>query len=125
MTRIVIHNIFGKKPVLIDIFPIIVYNHENKIRKWQEMASMKTCKEMASIWNVTERTVTNFCKNGKIPGAVKEGKSWKIPDDVRKPDDGRISSGKYVKKAAGAQRKPLPVGISDYIRGPVGILLCR
>ncbi|MCD7834059.1 MAG: AAA family ATPase [Lachnospiraceae bacterium] len=77
---------------------------------------MKTCKEMASIWNVTERTVTNFCKNGKIPGAVKEGKSWKIPDDVRKPDDGRISSGKYVKKAAGVQRKPLPVGISDYIR---------
>ncbi|MCC8105978.1 MAG: AAA family ATPase [Clostridiales bacterium] len=77
---------------------------------------MKTCKEMASIWNVTERTVTNFCKNGKIPGAVKEGKSWKIPDDVRKPDDGRISSGKYVKKAAGAQRKPLPIGISDYIR---------
>lgn len=77
---------------------------------------MKTCKEMASIWNVTERTVTNFCKNGKIPGAVKEGKSWKIPDDVRKPDDGRISSGKYVKKSAGAQRKPLPVGISDYIR---------
>ncbi len=36
---------------------------------------MKTCKEMASIWNVTERTVTNFCKRGKIPGAVKVGKS--------------------------------------------------
>lgn len=26
-------NIFGKKSVLIDIFPIVVYNHENKIRK--------------------------------------------------------------------------------------------
>lgn len=77
---------------------------------------MKTCKEMASIWNVTERTVTNFCKRGKIPGAVKVGKSWKIPDHAEKPMDGRVSSGKYVKKAASAERKSLPIGISDYIR---------
>lgn len=77
---------------------------------------MKTCKEMASIWNVTERTVTNFCKRGKIPGAIKVGKSWKIPDYAEKPMDGRVSSGKYVKKAASAERKSLPIGISDYIR---------
>lgn len=77
---------------------------------------MKTCKEMASIWNVTERTVTNFCKRGKIPGAVKVGKSWKIPDHAEKPMDGRVSSGKYVKKAASAERKSLPIGISDYVR---------
>ncbi len=77
---------------------------------------MKTCKEMASIWNVTERTVTNFCKRGKIPRAVKVGKSWKIPDHAEKPMDGRVSSGKYVKKAASAERKSLPIGISDYVR---------
>lgn len=77
---------------------------------------MKTCKEMASIWNVTERTVTNCCKRGKIPGAVKVGKSWKIPDHAEKPMDGRVSSGKYVKKAASAERKSLPIGISDYVR---------
>ena len=77
---------------------------------------MKTCKEMASIWNVTGRTVTNFCKRGKIPGAVKVGKSWKIPDHAEKPMDGRVSSGKYVKKAASAERKSLPIGISDYVR---------
>ncbi len=77
---------------------------------------MKTCKEMAFIWNVTERTVTNFCKTGKIPGAIKEGKSWKIPNDTQKPVDGRISSGKYVRKAVSTERKPLPVGISDYVR---------
>ena len=77
---------------------------------------MKTCKEMASIWSVTERTVTNFCKRGKIPGAIKTGKSWKIPDDAEKPIDGRVSSGKYVKKAACAERKSLPIGISDYVR---------
>lgn len=77
---------------------------------------MKTCKEMAAIWNVTERTVTAFCKAGKIPGAVKEGKSWQIPDDAVKPVDGRVSSGKYVKKAADIKMKSLPVGISDYVR---------
>lgn len=77
---------------------------------------MKTCKEMAAIWNVTERTVTAFCKAGKIPGAVKERKSWQIPDDAVKPADGRVSSGKYAKKAADIKIKSLPVGISDYVR---------
>lgn len=77
---------------------------------------MKTCKEMASIWNVTERTVTAFCKSGKIPGAVKFGRSWQIPDDAEKPVDGRISYGKYVKKTVDEEMKSLPIGISDYVR---------
>lgn len=75
---------------------------------------MKTCKEMASVWNVTERTITTFCKTGKIPGAIKVGKSWQIPDDAEKPVDGRISSRRYIKKSA--KLKPLPIGISDYVR---------
>ena len=77
---------------------------------------MKTCKEMAKLWGVTERTVTTFCKTGKIPGAVKEGKSWRIPDEAEKPVDGRILSGKYVKKEEKEAKKPLPIGISDYVR---------
>lgn len=77
---------------------------------------MKTCKEMALIWNVTERTITKFCKEGKIQGAVKSGKSWQIPDNAAKPADGRISSGRYVRKNEGADRKSLPIGISDYVR---------
>ena len=40
---------------------------------------MKSCKEMAKQWGVTERTVTTFCKQVN-PGVVKEGKSWRIPD---------------------------------------------
>ena len=76
---------------------------------------MKSCREMAAIWNVTERTVTTFCKTGKIPGAVKSGKSWQIPDDAEKPMDGRVSSGKYVKETK-KRLKPLPIGISDYVR---------
>lgn len=77
---------------------------------------MKTCREMAEKWNVTERTVTAFCKNGKIPGAVKKGRGWQIPDDAVKPADRRVSSGKYIKKNIENERKPLPVGISDYVR---------
>ncbi|MDO5350345.1 MAG: AAA family ATPase, partial [Lachnospiraceae bacterium] len=77
---------------------------------------MKTCKEMAKVWNVTERTVTTFCKSGKIPGAEKNGKSWMIPDHAEKPADGRVSSGKYIKKSVLKEKKSLPIGISDYIR---------
>ena len=59
---------------------------------------MKTCKEKAIEWNISERTVTNLCNKNRIPGAIKEGKRWKIPDDAVKPADGRVSSGKYIKK---------------------------
>lgn len=77
---------------------------------------MKTCREMAEMWNVTERTVTAFCKSGKIPGAVKKGKSWQIPDHAERPVDGRVSSGKYIKRSMPREKKFLPIGISDYVR---------
>ena len=68
------------------------------------------------MWKVTERTVTTFCKSGKIPGAIKNGKSWQIPDNAEKPVDGRVSSGKYIKKSMPKEKKSLPIGISDYVR---------
>jgi len=77
---------------------------------------VKTCKEMADLWNVTERNIAKFCKDGKIPGAFKEGKAWKIPDDAKKPIDSRVTSGKYVRKPVRTDRKSLPIGISDYVR---------
>lgn len=80
------------------------------------MRLVKTCKEMALIWNVTERTITKLCKAGKIPGAIKVGKSWQIPENAEKPMDGRISTGKYVKKNTNEVVKSLPIGISDYVR---------
>ncbi|WP_296054569.1 AAA family ATPase [uncultured Holdemanella sp.] len=77
---------------------------------------MKTCKEMASIWNVSVRAVSSLCKSGKIPGAVKNGKIWLIPDNTQKPADGRVSTGEYSKKGMNTDKKPLPIGISDYVR---------
>ena len=68
---------------------------------------MKTCKEMALIWNISVRAVSNLCKSGRISGAVKNGKNWEIPDEATKPVDGRISSGEYCKKAMRNQAKSM------------------
>ena len=40
---------------------------------------------MAEKWNVSERSVRNYCAAGKIPGAILEGKIWKIPENAIKP----------------------------------------
>lgn len=77
---------------------------------------MKNCKQIALEWGLTERSINDLCKKGKIEGAVKAGRIWQIPDEVIKPVDGRIKSGKYVRQSAGVKRKSLPIGISDYVR---------
>ena len=77
---------------------------------------MMTCRDKAEEWGISIRAVNELCKSGKIPGAVKNGKSWAIPDDAARPADGRVSSGKYVKDDASKGKKPLPIGISDYVR---------
>ena len=40
----------------------------------------------AKSWNVSERTVRNYCATGKIPGAVLIGKTWNIPQDAERPE---------------------------------------
>ena len=77
---------------------------------------MKSCKQMAVVWGISERRVTEFCKEGMIPGAVKVGKRWQIPDDANRPADKRIVTGRYIKSGVENEKKPLPVGISVYIR---------
>lgn len=39
----------------------------------------------AEKWGVSERSVRNYCAEGKIPGSVLEGKTWSIPIDAEKP----------------------------------------
>jgi len=79
---------------------------------------MKSCKEKALEWGVSARSVNDMCKKGRIQGAIKEKGFWIIPDDAPKPTDGRVSSGKYIKKNINtrAEVKSLPIGISDYVR---------
>mgnify|MGYP002588115088 FL=1 len=52
-----------------------------------------TVKQVAEKWNISERSVRNYCKNGRIVGAVIKGKHWIIPDDVEKPKR-KIRAGK-------------------------------
>jgi hypothetical protein len=80
------------------------------------MIRMKTCKQKALEWGISGRAVNDLCKKGKVQGAIKVKGVWQIPDDARKPVDGRVSSGKYIKKSMKKEKKPLPIGISDYVR---------
>jgi hypothetical protein len=48
-----------------------------------------TAQQAAKEWGISDRRVRVLCSEGKIPGAVKEGKSYKIPPDAVKPVDGR------------------------------------
>lgn len=42
-------------------------------------------KTAAEKWNVSERSVRKYCSEGKIPGTILDGKTWKIPFDAVKP----------------------------------------
>lgn len=77
------------------------------------MEQMMTVKEAARRWGITERRVTVLLKEGRIEGAGKEGRIWKIPADAKKPADSRVKSGAYIKSKMPPDL-PLPVGISDY-----------
>jgi len=46
--------------------------------------------ETAKRWEMSERTVRNYCAQNKIPGAFLTGKTWNIPDNAEKP--GRINA---------------------------------
>lgn len=41
--------------------------------------------DAAKKWNLSERSVRNYCAIGKIPNAVLAGKTWRIPEDAEKP----------------------------------------
>ena len=48
-----------------------------------------TAGDMAKKWGVLPRQVQKLLANGRIPGAVKYGRVWMIPQDAEKPADRR------------------------------------
>ena len=42
--------------------------------------------EAAQIWQISERSVRNYCAQGRVEGSLLEGKTWKIPSTAEKPD---------------------------------------
>lgn len=59
-----------------------------------------SCADAAKIMKSTVRRIQQMCKQGKIPGAIKEGHAWLIPAGVV-----GINTD---------ERKPLPIGVSDF-----------
>jgi len=42
--------------------------------------------EIAKKWNVSERSVRNYCAKGRVSGAFLNGKTWNIPENAEKPE---------------------------------------
>lgn len=59
--------------------------------------------EIAKKWDLSERTVRNYCATGKIPGAFLTGKTWNIPENAQRPE--RIN-----------KRRDEPKTLLDYLR---------
>ena len=84
-------------------------------------------REAAAKWGMPERRVTTLCRDGKIPGAKKEGKLWMIPVNAKRPPDGRtkeahgtISNNKSSQKEAKHMSKYFG---TDGFRGKAGVVL--
>ena len=42
--------------------------------------------EMAEKWNISERSVRNYCAHNRVEGAFITGKTWNIPENAEKPE---------------------------------------
>ena len=88
------------------------------------MKGMMTIQEAASWWQITTTQVTRYCRQKRIPGAIKQGRIWMIPKDSVKPVDLRRASTGYddkemhnhVKLQSSPNKLPLPIGVSSYKR---------
>lgn len=75
-----------------------------------------TVKQAAEKWGISDRRIRVLCSEGKIPGAYRDGRNWKIPANAQKPVDGRYKSGESLllqidrKKAELDSRRPLTAG---------------
>ncbi len=73
-------------------------------------------KEAAEKWGISDRRVRELCAGGKVSGAYRQGRAWKIPADAIKPADGRYRSGESLlemidrKKIELDSRRPLTEG---------------
>ncbi|MBR5490274.1 MAG: tRNA uridine-5-carboxymethylaminomethyl(34) synthesis enzyme MnmG [Oscillospiraceae bacterium] len=66
--------------------------------------------EAAKKWGITPRRVQNYCAAGAIEGVIRFGRSYGIPENAPKPNDGR-------KSAVYEEKTQLPGGIPIYEAG--------
>lgn len=63
--------------------------------------------ELAKKWEISVRRIQTMCAQGKIEGAVRFGRDWLIPKDVKRPLDGRTKAGRSGQHSFDIN-KPLP-----------------
>ena len=66
-----------------------------------------TVKQAAEKWGISDRRVRILCSEGKISGVTREGRSWMIPADARKPEDGRFKATESLLTAIERKKKEL------------------
>ncbi len=75
-----------------------------------------TIRQASEKWGISDRRIRTLCAEGKIPGAYRDGRSWKIPADTSKPADGRYKSKESLllqidrKKSELDKKRPLTEG---------------
>ncbi len=52
----------------------------------------KNVVEIAQLWGISERTVRNYCAEGRIDGAKLIGKTWNIPADAVRPSRRKLKN---------------------------------
>lgn len=77
--------------------------------------------QMAEKWGISARRIRMLCAEGKIHGVIRKGNLYMIPEDARKPIDGRLSNadpfeGIEDKKQKLSQLRPLTPGEVERLR---------
>ena len=77
--------------------------------------------QMAEKWGISARRIRMLCAEGKIPGVIRKGNLYMIPEDARKPIDGRLSNVNpfaeiEAKKQKLSELRPLTSGEVERLR---------
>lgn len=75
--------------VFVESIPTREYNINGKFLVGGLYMHYMTTAEFAKKWNISQRRVSLYCKDGRIPGAEYKGNMWLIPETATKPQDPR------------------------------------
>ena len=64
--------------------------------------------QTAEKWGISTRRIQILCCEGRVPGAIRIGTVWGIPENAEKPADARIKNGKYIKKKPAEDKNEPP-----------------
>lgn len=89
------NDIDKNKANALDIIPTIGYTMEESVVRQMEYMSVK---QAADLWGISDRRVRLLCEQGKVVGATRQGRSYRIPAGAVKPADGRTLRGIPIPK---------------------------